>query len=197
MFLVFYLQGGVFLPSKIFVSIQLIQLIGGPFTALPAAASEILQVLASARRIQRFLLSPDLPKDASDIETCAAPEKGQPCIHLQACDFRHPVSTAETADSSALGAVPSDREPAGLSNVNLSVRQGDFVAIVGQVGAGKSTLLMSILGEVAKTAGKRSLRGSRALATQVPFVMNETVRSNILMGKKYDQTHYDKVRRAQ
>ena len=42
--------------------------------------------------------------------------------------------------------------------VNLEVRQGQLVAVVGQVGAGKSSLLSAILGEMHKVKGSVSLR---------------------------------------
>lgn len=39
-------------------------------------------------------------------------------------------------------------------SINVSVRTGQLVAVVGQVGSGKSTLLSAILGELHKAAGR-------------------------------------------
>jgi ABC-type sugar transport system ATPase subunit len=42
----------------------------------------------------------------------------------------------------------------GISNVDLSINKGDFVAIVGESGSGKSTLLKLIYGLLAPNTGK-------------------------------------------
>ena len=45
-------------------------------------------------------------------------------------------------------------QPAGVSNINLSIKKGDFVAIVGESGSGKSTLLKLIYGLLAPNTGE-------------------------------------------
>jgi ABC-type multidrug transport system ATPase subunit len=37
-----------------------------------------------------------------------------------------------------------------LSNINLSVRKGEFVALIGQFGSGKTSLINALLGEMKK-----------------------------------------------
>lgn len=48
-------------------------------------------------------------------------------------------------------------EKVNLENINLSVKPGQMVAVVGQVGDGKSSLLSAILGEIDKIKGYVSL----------------------------------------
>lgn len=48
-----------------------------------------------------------------------------------------------------------------LEDVNLSVRAGEFVALVGPNGSGKSTLLKVLLGSLTPTAGSVRLLGER------------------------------------
>lgn len=43
--------------------------------------------------------------------------------------------------------------PSVLENINLKVRKGKLVAIIGQVGSGKSSLLRAIAGEMYKCSG--------------------------------------------
>ncbi len=50
-------------------------------------------------------------------------------------------------------------EKTALRNVNLTVRQGEFVVIVGSNGAGKSTLLKLIVGDVKPTEGQCKVFG--------------------------------------
>ena len=70
-----------------------------------------------------------------------------------------------------------------LRQVNFECVEGDFIVVVGQVGAGKSTFLRSLLGEVGKVKGTVKLRGKIAYFDQKPFIMNDTIRGNILFGK--------------
>ena len=41
-----------------------------------------------------------------------------------------------------------------LQNIELNVRHGQLVAVVGTVGSGKSSILSALLGEMKKDAGK-------------------------------------------
>ena len=47
-----------------------------------------------------------------------------------------------------------------LCSVNLDVKPGQLVAVVGQVGAGKSSLIQALLGEMEKQGGNVALRVS-------------------------------------
>ena len=46
-----------------------------------------------------------------------------------------------------------DEEPPSLSDINIKIKSGTLVAVVGTVGAGKSSLLSAILGEMHKQSG--------------------------------------------
>jgi len=84
-----------------------------------------------------------------------------------------------------------------LRNIDLQVRNGEFVAIVGEVGAGKSLLLLSLLGETGaqvdryliegKNAPALSLHDLRSHYAYVPqegFIMSASLRENV--GFLYD-----------
>ena len=45
-----------------------------------------------------------------------------------------------------------------LSSVNLHIKPGQLVAVVGQVGSGKSSLIQALLGEMDKLGGTVSLK---------------------------------------
>lgn len=85
----------------------------------------------------------------------------------------------------------TDASPrAVLSDINLSVPVGSLCCVVGKVGAGKSALLHSILGEMLKLEGSVSVSGSVSYASQSAFILNATVKENILFCSTYDQERY-------
>lgn len=80
-----------------------------------------------------------------------------------------------------------------LQNINIKVRPGELIAIVGQVGAGKSSLLNVILKELRLQEGSIRVNGKIAYASQEPWLFAGSVRQNILFGRKMDQIRYDRV----
>ena len=79
------------------------------------------------------------------------------------------------------------------SSINLKIHQGELVAFVGTVGSGKSSILAAILGEMTKVDGQVTVNGSIAYVPQTAWVMNATLKQNILFGKEFDQKLYDEV----
>jgi ATP-binding cassette, subfamily B, bacterial MsbA len=83
-----------------------------------------------------------------------------------------------------------------LKNIQLTVRAGEVVAIVGRSGAGKTTLVdllprfMDVTdGQITidninlKQIGVQSLRGMIGLVTQDTILFNDTIRNNIAYGR--------------
>lgn len=48
-----------------------------------------------------------------------------------------------------------------LKNINMSIEQGQLVAVVGSVGSGKSSLISAFLGEMEKLNGRVNTKVSR------------------------------------
>ncbi|KAJ2421481.1 hypothetical protein GGF41_003853, partial [Coemansia sp. RSA 2531] len=77
-----------------------------------------------------------------------------------------------------------------LSDVTLNAGAGDLVAIVGKTGVGKSSLLLAMCSEVEITQGTGKLVGKVAYLEQQPWIMNDTLRANILFGREYEEDYY-------
>lgn len=83
----------------------------------------------------------------------------------------------------------------GFHNVNLNIKQGEFVIVTGTIGSGKSSLLSAIAGSMVKTSGSVELAGEIAYCGQ-PWVQNATVEQNISFGRDLDKAWYNDVIRA-
>ncbi|MCE5265868.1 MAG: ABC transporter ATP-binding protein/permease, partial [Deltaproteobacteria bacterium] len=83
-----------------------------------------------------------------------------------------------------------------LSDVDLTARPGETVALVGETGAGKTTLVKLLArfhdptsgrilvdGHDLRTVKQGSLRRQMGIVPQEPFLFNGTVRENILFGR--------------
>lgn len=64
---------------------------------------------------------------------------------------------------------------------------------MGTVGSGKSSLISAFLGEMDKTAGRVNTIGAIAYVAQQAWIQNATLRDNILFGKTFNKSLYDKV----
>lgn len=83
-----------------------------------------------------------------------------------------------------------------LSGINVQVKRGEVLAIVGPVASGKSTLIQGLLGDVQCSDGTKISMASAcsaAYAAQTPFILSTTVRENILFGSPFNKERYEKV----
>lgn len=91
-----------------------------------------------------------------------------------------------------------------LSNLSLEVKKGQKIALVGLSGSGKSTLINILLGLYKTKPGTikvdgidindiklKSLRGLFGLVSQEIFLFHDTVRENLTLGKKVDDTQIE------
>lgn len=67
------------------------------------------------------------------------------------------------------------------------------MAVIGSVGAGKSSLMSAAIGEMEKISGTVDVKGSVAFVTQEAWIQNNTLRENILFGRKMNVKNYRKA----
>jgi len=112
-------------------------------------------------------------------------------------DIANPIQLSEFKDSIVFENVGfSYHDDSILQNINLTVKKGKLVALVGSSGAGKSTLAdlvprfhdvsegqLLIDGVNIKQYGLHSLRKQISIVTQEPILFNDTIAANIALGK--------------
>uniref|UniRef100_A0A665WWK1 ATP-binding cassette, sub-family C (CFTR/MRP), member 3 n=1 Tax=Echeneis naucrates TaxID=173247 RepID=A0A665WWK1_ECHNA len=159
-------ENNVLDAEKAFVSLSLFNILRFPLNMLPQVISSIVQASVSLKRIQHFLCHDELDPDSVDRKNTFS------------------VTVINGKFSWA------KEDPPVLHNINLMVRQGSLLAVVGHVGCGKSSLISALLGETEKLEGEVSIRGSVAYVPQQAWIQNATLRDNILFGKPYNEQKY-------
>ncbi|XP_038631368.1 multidrug resistance-associated protein 5-like isoform X2 [Scyliorhinus canicula] len=91
---------------------------------------------------------------------------------------------------------PKLKPQSALHNINLTVEQGKLVGICGSVGSGKSSLISAILGQLILLEGTVAVRGTFAYVAQQAWLLNTSLRDNILFGKNYEEERYNNVLEA-
>eukprot|EP01029_Cantina_marsupialis_P003080 TRINITY_DN1290_c0_g1_i7.p1 TRINITY_DN1290_c0_g1~~TRINITY_DN1290_c0_g1_i7.p1 ORF type:complete len:1228 (-),score=221.18 TRINITY_DN1290_c0_g1_i7:236-3691(-) len=84
--------------------------------------------------------------------------------------------------SNSNSSITSKGKSLDLSDINLNVKKGELLIIIGSVGSGKSSLLQALLGEMKQIDGSLNIHGSVAYLPQKPWILNDTIQNNIALG---------------
>ncbi|KAL9323166.1 hypothetical protein ACSQ67_011219 [Phaseolus vulgaris] len=162
--------------AMVFTCLALFNTLISPLNSFPWVINGLIDAIISSRRLSRFLACPEHKVEVGDTSSFLSEKldsvQGLGVFIQDAC------CTWSSSEEQTLNLV--------LNHVTLSVSQGSFVAVIGEVGSGKSSLLYSILGEMQLVRGSIYSNESIAYVPQVPWILSGTVRDNILFGKSYD-----------
>ncbi|ETW03768.1 hypothetical protein H310_05134 [Aphanomyces invadans] len=164
----------------VFSTLALFTALQDAIMTLPMVILNLVQALVSAKRIDEFL-----HLDERDDAVVMTPRTARAAADIYASD--RAVVAIES------GHFGWDDHTPFFKNINLKVRQGEFVVVHGAVGAGKSSLCSILLGEMHKTGGTVFVGGDVAYFSQQPWIQHTTVRENILFGRPYDRVKYQAV----
>lgn len=79
-----------------------------------------------------------------------------------------------------------------LKDLSMTVKKGQLVAIIGEIGSGKSSLLCSLVGEMDHKNAEVYINGRMAFLPQKAWIINASLKNNILFGKTYNAELYKK-----
>ncbi len=164
----------------VFPALTLFNLLSFPLAVVPMAITAFVEASVAIGRLYNFLTSEELQPDAVN--------------HLPKAN-----KVGEVTVKVNNGTFVWQRKPeykVALSDVNFTAKKGEIACIVGKVGSGKSALIQSILGDLYRVEGSVDIHGNVAYVAQVPWIMNGTVKDNILFGHKYDPVFYEKCVKA-
>ncbi|KAK4782038.1 hypothetical protein SAY86_016140 [Trapa natans] len=170
----FTLLGGDLTPARAFTSLSLFAVLRFPLNMLPNLMSQVVTANVSIQRMEELFLTEErilVPNPPI--------EMGVPAICIENGNFSWNSKT----------------EKPTLTNINLKIRAGSLVAVVGSTGEGKTSLISAILGEIPRASSNTyvTVRGTVAYVPQVSWIFNATVRGNILFGSDFVAEKYWKA----
>uniref|UniRef100_A0A914LYZ1 Uncharacterized protein n=1 Tax=Meloidogyne incognita TaxID=6306 RepID=A0A914LYZ1_MELIC len=162
----------VLTPRITFVALSYFNILRFPLAMFPMIGSQAVQCNVSNKRLKTFLAEDELeplPSNNSFGDSSLA-------ISLRNASFSW-----------------SEEEPLFLKNLNIEIKRGSLVAVVGRIGSGKSSLLSAILGEMYCKSGTVEIDGQIAYVPQQAWIQNMSLRENILFGNTLNKQLYDVV----
>ncbi|KAJ2889159.1 hypothetical protein FB639_000105 [Coemansia asiatica] len=172
---------GPLTPQLMFVSLTLFNMLRSPLAKCASVVPNLLEAMVSFQRIYNFLVAEEI--DFLNVEHMPYDRESSLSSH---------EDVLVSVDNGTFKWSASDENPS-VSNVNIRCKRTELVAVVGTVGSGKSSLVSAILGEMVKCSGNVSISGSIAYVPQQPWIVNATLRDNILLGKLFDPDLYFRV----
>ncbi len=130
----------------------------GPMAWVPMAVSDFIQLCVSMKRVQKFLMVDEvqtnirehvrLDRDALEIKGNFSwgfeEKKDKDDLKKEKKDKKEKNKTIpeETKQEKPL------KEFINLRDLDINIRKGEFVCVIGDVGSGKTSLLSAIIGEM-------------------------------------------------
>jgi ATP-binding cassette subfamily C (CFTR/MRP) protein 1 len=171
--------GGGLPSSVVFPSLILFNNITRVATLSPQIILTYQGGTISYNRIRNFLMG--MPDDNPD---------------LHGAQYQSETHLGEISMENASFNRPGNYDDLGTAILNGCTFQAapeSLTVIRGVVGSGKSTFGRAILGEIKPTTGSVQVSGRIAYAPQKPFLINGSIRDNILFGLPFDGPWYEQV----
>lgn len=163
----------------VFTSLAVFNMLKSPLSQLPNLVSTITEGAISLYRCVEIFTAEELQPDAVTIEEKPASPSGGLVIVKDA------AFTTGSSESKELISIP-----------DFLCHQTEFCCIIGSVGCGKSSFLGGILGQLHKTKGTVKVSGTVAYVPQTPWIMNGSIKENILFGSAWNSVLYEKTLNA-
>ena len=160
----------------VFPALTLFNLLGFPLAVLPMVITSIIEATVAVGRLTSFFTAEELQIDAVQAKDAAAND-GDESVRVWDATFTWDRKEGQHC----------------LEDINFVARKAELSCIVGRVGAGKSSFLEAILGNIWKIHGEVVVHGRTAYVAQQAWVMNASLKENIVFGHRWDPQFYERT----
>jgi ABC-type multidrug transport system fused ATPase/permease subunit len=165
----FVLSGHPLVAADVFPALALFAVLRHAMVMLPEMVTSTMEANVAVQRIERFLKLDELTPRAD-------------AAHLPRGAVRIADATVEWTPGA----------PA-LAGIDMELRPGEYVAVVGSVGSGKSALISALLGDLRCASGVLESAGTMAYVSQQAWIRNGDVRENVIFGAPVDEARYKRA----
>lgn len=158
----------------VFPALTLFNLLTFPLAMLPIVITSIIEATVAVGRLTDYFTADELQPEAV-VTKAPALHAGDETVRIRDATFTW------------------DKSRDCLEGINFAAHKEELSCVVGRVGSGKSSLLQAILGDIWKIHGEVVVHGRIAYVAQQPWVMNASVRENIVFGHRWDPQFYDRT----
>ena len=186
------LSGSVLDAATAFTAISLLRVVSQHLTNLPYLVMIAFNAFVSAERVEEFLAEQNIDSLSNSGGSMVVEENST------IIGFRDASFVYHSCDS--------QHSKFKLRTLNLSFPVNGLTLICGSTGSGKSSLLLAFLGELKCIEGrilkpeishqidkKTGLSKTISYVAQTAWLLNATIRDNILFGQEYDRVRYEAV----
>ncbi|KAK6200466.1 P-loop containing nucleoside triphosphate hydrolase protein [Scheffersomyces amazonensis] len=184
-----YVSSIPLVPAICFPALSLFDILSFNLLILPDILSQFVETKVSLKRLEDLFLLEEL--ESTKFKNSYGPlEPNETLVKVNDGDF---LWSSEKNSSN------QSTEDFALKGINFEAKNGELTCIVGKTGSGKTSLLRCFLGEIPikqKSGSSVSFNGSIAYCSQSPWIINASVKENILFGYKYNKKLYWKTLEA-
>ena len=162
--------------------LEIIDNIRGPIIFLPDRVRELINAYVSLNRIGNYL------KINTEKKSNITKKKEE---RVKLSKIQKEKEILKKREEAKIG---TNKENILMSIDNLKIEKGESCIIIGETGSGKSCLIKSLIDRLIILSKKEfNIDGTISYASQTPFIINATVKDNILFYSKYNEERYRQV----
>ncbi len=197
--------------ENVIVAIEIYDSVAYPLYRIPIFITNLMATLVSMKRIEEFLNIKDINENKNINYNYNYNTNNNTNNNNNNNYHNYTLLNKEIINNTENEAIILENINFGISNekkdiilltdINLKIKKGELVGIIGETGSGKTCLINSLLNyfEIIELKEKknslpiRKINGKISYASQTPFIVNDTIRNNIIFYNNENIEKYETI----